>query len=117
MCTNCPELKELQKTIPVGNQILVKKGDKGRHIVTEDHDGIFIPTDKQLHVLVDFKYEVDDPYFTFIKNSYHKYDVKSPFNIFRSFEQYALAYVMKTLYEKVWFKDEWIKISDIVIEI
>lgn len=116
MCTNCPELAELQKTIPMGNQILVKKGDKGRYIVTEDDDGIFLPTDKQLHILVDFKYEVDDPYFIFIKNSYHKYDVKSPFNIFRSFEQYALAYVMKTRYEKVWFKNEWIKISDIVIE-
>jgi hypothetical protein len=113
MCMQAKELKELEKIVPKVSQIRMKKGKNDRYIMTEDEDGIFIPTDKQLHLLVDFKYEIDDPYFTFIKNSYHHMEIKSPFNLFRSFEQYALAYVMKVKHGKVWYDGTWVEESEL----
>jgi hypothetical protein len=68
---------------------------------------IWLPTETQLHALINFEFSNDHPYFHFVRNSYHEGEAEMPFNLFSSFEQYALTYYMKATHQLVWCKKEW----------
>lgn len=95
-------------------KVRVKQVDEKTYKVIKqaDIDAFFIPDLDSLYKEVPLnKNETDfmHPYFVFIRERYHASIQKTPFNFFRSFEQYAFAYLMKIRRSVYWNGHQWIE--------
>lgn len=115
MCKGLSELREFYSKFSSEDCIFMQEHEdasfqKVQNANIDNREHIWLPTESQLHSLINFEYSDSHPYFYFVRNSYHASERDMPFNLFSSFEQYALAFLMKSAYSKVWCKNEWILI-------
>lgn len=105
------ELRPFLNEFPIDACIFMdRQKDTFQRAFKTSDASFWLPSEEQLHKLIQFEYSDTHPYFSFIRSAYHAAEAEMPFNLFSSFEQYALAFLMKSKNGKVWCNNEWILI-------
>jgi len=110
MCFQSAELQSLKDSIPTRKVMMEKLSEnKFCSSISETVTDIYfwIPSETQLQRLVP---EIPEAhYFNFLRESYHSANTEIPLNIFKSFEQYWLVFVMLQRFKKIWNESDWVK--------
>lgn len=105
------ELRPLRGSFSADALIFADISPNGcKHALKPSEASVWLPTETQLHSIIEFEFRDDHPYFAFVRSAYHAAEAEMPFNLFSSFEQYALAFLMKSRHNKVWCKNAWMLI-------
>lgn len=111
MCFQSDELQTLIHSIPT-RKIMMERINQHKFISSKPEAvtkiNFWLPSESQLQRLIPDK---EQEYFIFLRSEYNLKNNKIPLNIFKSFEQYWLAFIMIHLFQKVWNGSSWIKLS------
>jgi hypothetical protein len=102
----------IDKTERLKIRVKLFEDNQYKVVRNDDSESFFIPDLQTMYDAIPLEKNESDyqhPYFVFIRERYHTVIQKTAFNFFRSFEQYAFAYLMKIKKSAYWDGNNWIE--------